>query len=235
MKAATIYLIPVPIAEDSLSSLSGEVLHTLPRIRHFLVENARTARRHIRQILPEISIAELKIEEMHKHGEPDWDEFHRWIEEGRAIGIMSEAGCPGIADPGEKYIAKAQELGLRIHPLVGPNSLILALMASGLHGQQFAFHGYMPIKNPQRRRRIQSLEQRSRQENQTQIFIETPYRNQALFEELIQCLQPSTRLCMACDLTGKREWIRTRTIKAWKAQPPQFGKLPMVFLFLAGS
>lgn len=235
MRSASIYLIPVPIAEDSLNSLSGEIMETLPRLRHFLVENARTARRHIREILPDLSFEEVQIEEMNKHGEPQWEPFLSWIKEGKEIGIMSEAGCPGIADPGEVYIARAQTMGATLRPLVGPNSLLLALMSSGLPGQHFAFHGYLPIKNPQRRHRLQVLEQWSRQEKQTQLFIETPYRNQALFEELIRSLHPRTRLCLAADIKGRNEWIRTRSVKEWRARPPALQKQPMVYLFFAGD
>lgn len=233
MKRSRLYLIPVPIAEGALNSLSQEVFDVLPGVRHFIVENARSARRHIRAILPDYPLAEAEIEEIDKHGEPNWPLFESWVQQGWPIGIMSESGCPGIADPGSQFVAKALELGASVHPLVGPNSLILALMSSGLSGQQFAFHGYLPIKNPERLRQIQMLEQRSRQENQTQIFIETPYRNQSLFDELLKALKPSTKLCVALDIQGEDQWIQTHRIAAWRRLQPSLKRRPAVFLFLA--
>ena len=165
--------------------------------------------------------------------DPNIDSFRKKIKEEKTIGIISEAGCPGIADPGQQLVAIAQELNIEVKPLVGPNSIFLALMASGMNGQQFKFAGYLPIKNPERNNAIKELESESAKKNCTQIFIETPYRNNQLMEALLNICQPSTKICIAVDLTGDKEFIKTRTVADWKKNKPDIHKRPAIFCMLA--
>ncbi len=158
------------------------------------------------------------------------DSFRKKIKEEKTIGIISEAGCPGVADPGQQLVAIAQEMNIEVKPLVGPNSILLALMASGMNGQQFQFPGYLPIDNPERIKAIKELEAESAKKKCTQIFIETPYRNNQLMEALLKYCHPSTKLCIAVDLTGKKEWIKTKTIADWKKNKPDIHKRPAIFL-----
>ena len=162
--------------------------------------------------------------------EPNIDPFKQKIKEGRTIGIISEAGCPGIADPGQQLVGIAQELNIDVKPLVGPNSILLALMASGMNGQQFKFNGYLPIKNPERNNTIKELENESAKKNCTQIFIETPYRNNQLLEALLSNCQPSTKICIAVDLTSDKEFIKTKMVADWKKNKPDIHKRPAIFL-----
>jgi 16S rRNA (cytidine1402-2'-O)-methyltransferase len=233
MKTATIYLIPLPISEDAFHTLSPEVSKTIAGISHYFAENIRTARRFIKALNPEMKIEELQFLEISKHEGTDLKTFRNWIKEGHQVGIMSEAGCPGIADPGADLISIAQEMNVTVHPLVGPSSIILSLMASGLNGQNFAFVGYLPVKEPERSQRIKNLENISRKEKQTQLFIETPYRNDKLLEEVLKACSDSTKLCIAIDITGKNESVKTKTISDWKKNKPTIGKHPTVFLILA--
>lgn len=234
MAKATIYLIPVPIADAVVQTLSPQIAtHTL-RITHYVVEQVRTARRFLKLIHPSIVIDNLQFSEMDKHNGVDRNKLQSWINAGREIGVMSEAGCPGIADPGAEVVAMAQAMGAKIIPLVGPNAIILALMASGLNGQSFAFNGYLPVKEPMRGQRIKELEQYSKKERQTQLFIETPYRNHQLLQDCLKHCAASTRLCIAQNITAPTEFISTKTIAEWKAQPPALEKAPAVFALLAG-
>ncbi|MCB9046637.1 MAG: SAM-dependent methyltransferase [Chitinophagales bacterium] len=230
---AGLYLIPIPIADDALHTLSEEIGTVTLQVQHYFVENVRTARRFLKALHPSIVIDNLHFSEIDKHNGPDLRTLAEWLKNGYSIGVMSEAGCPGIADPGSVLVQKAHELNVDIIPLTGPNSMILALMASGLNGQSFAFHGYLPLKDPARSKRIKELEQLSAKEKQTQIFIETPYRNQVLFEELLKNCNNSTWLCIARNVTGANAYIKTRSIADWKKNKPDWEKQPTVFLVLA--
>ena len=232
METAKLILIPVPIADGALTTLSPEVASGTANLRHFMVENLRTARRFLKALHPSIVIDELQFSEIDKHSGADLKTLRQWLKAGHSIGLMSESGCPGIADPGADVVAVAQQMGAEVVPLVGPNSLMLALMASGLNGQSFSFQGYLPVKEPARSQRIKHLEQVSRKEQQPQIFIETPYRNNQLLNELLRHCQKSTRLCIAQDITGSGQMIKTKTVGEWGAAQPVLEKKPTVFLFL---
>jgi len=200
-------------------------------IKHYIVEDERSARRFLRKIDPEIVIDNLSFKELNKRTR--FDEmvlFLAPILEGNNMGIISEAGCPGVADPGADVVKIAHQKGIEVKPLVGPSSILLSLMASGLNGQSFAFVGYIPVKHPARGKSIRHLEHRSLFEDQTQIFIETPYRNNALLEDLVKTLDEKTRLCVACDLTLETEYIKTLTIRDWKKERPDLHKRPAIFL-----
>lgn len=233
---ATLYLIPVTLGDTPLSrvlpSYNAEIIHN---IRHFIVEEIRTARRFLKAVDRELNIDTLTFYEMGKHA--DTSQFSSYLDplrRGENIGVISEAGCPAVADPGADLVDIAQREGLRVVPLVGPSCILLSVMASGFNGQSFAFHGYLPIDPQARIRRIKQLEARSREEHQTQLFIETPYRNAKLFADILSCCNVQTRLCVAAGITTDREWICTRTIKAWKQKGlPDIGKIPAIFLIYA--
>jgi len=229
----TIYLVPIPIAEDAFSTLSASVVSKTLELRHYFVENVRTARRFLKALHPSIVIDEIQFSEIDKHDGADTALFRKWIKEGLEIGIMSEAGCPGIADPGAELAGIAHSAGANVIPLTGPNSIVLALMASGLNGQSFCFNGYLPVKDPARSQKLKALEALSRKERQTQLFIETPYRNNQLLDEIIKHCNPQTQLCIALNITGTTEYIKTQSLKEWNANKPQLDKAPAVFLMLA--
>lgn len=235
MESGKVYLIPVNIADDTQSSVLVPMLREiLPSINYFLAENVRTARRYLSSLKIYDSIEPLRFEVLDKDTDPSsLTSFFKPVMEGANVGIMSESGCPGIADPGSMAVEWAHEHGLTVVPMVGPSSLILALMASGLNGQRFAFHGYLPIESKDLAQSIRDFEKESRQKSQTQMFIETPYRNNAVMNALMRSLHDSTRLCVAVDLTGKNESIKTHTVRKWKSVKIDFPKLPAVFLFLA--
>ena len=201
-------------------------------IRHFIVEEVRSARRFLKRVDRDIDIDSLTFYPMGKHADAAlFASYLRPLEAGEAMGVISEAGCPAVADPGADVVAIAQKKGLRVVPLVGPSSMILAVMASGLNGQSFAFHGYLPIDAAERVKRLKQLEVRAQQEHQTQLFIETPYRNAKLFETLCSTLRPQTRICVAAGITTDEEWIRTRTVAEWRRQRlPDLSKIPAIFL-----
>ncbi len=228
----TLYLIPIPIAEGALQTLSPEIGQYTGKIAHYFVEDLRTARRFLRSLHKELVIDNLHFSEIDKHTGPDKATLRQWLKDGHDVGIMSEAGCPGIADPGADLVAVAQSMGANVIPLVGPNSLILALMASGLNGQSFSFTGYLPVKEPLRSKRIKDLEAISVKENQTQLFIETPYRNDHLLADLLKNCNPKTRVCIARNITTPEAMIKTKTIAEWNKAIPQLGKAPAVFLLL---
>jgi 16S rRNA (cytidine1402-2'-O)-methyltransferase len=229
----SLFLIPIPIAEGANNTLSPEVNERTLQIGHYFVENVRTARRFLKSIHPQIVIDDLQFSEIDKHKGPDLKLLKQWLKQGSDVGVMSEAGCPGIADPGAELAAVAQAMGAKVVPLTGPNSIILALMASGLNGQSFCFTGYLPVKEPARSQRIKQLEQTSKKENQTQLFIETPYRNNQMLEELTKHCLPNTRICIAQNITAPDQFIKTRTAAEWKKDKPVLGKQPAVFLMLA--
>ena len=201
-------------------------------IRHFIVEEVRSARRFLKRVDRDIDIDSLTFYPMGKHADAAlFASYLRPLEAGEAMGVISEAGCPAVVDPGADVVAIAQKKGLRVVPLVGPSSMILAVMASGLNGQSFAFHGYLPIDAAERVKRLKQLEVRAQQEHQTQLFIETPYRNAKLFETLCSTLRPQTRICVAAGITTDEEWIRTRTVAEWRRQRlPDLSKIPAIFL-----
>ena len=207
-------------------------LDVIRQIRHFIVEEERTARRFLKMVDKSIDIDQLTFYPMGKHADPkQFRDYLRPLCNGEAMGIISEAGCPAIADPGADVVAIAQSLNLRVIPLVGPSSILLGLMASGFNGQSFAFHGYLPINDGQRSAMLKKLEARCSAEDQTQIFIETPFRNQQLFEDLLRICHPQTRLCVAAGITCEEEFIHTHTIQEWKKTTlPDLRKTPTIFL-----
>ena len=207
----------------------------LKNIDYFIAEREKSARRLIKALVPEKNQARLHFFELNRHTDPEEiKHFLQPLLEGKPMGLMSEAGLPGIADPGAQVVRLAHRQGIKVEPLTGPSSIFLALMASGLNGQRFAFHGYLPVKSPELSKRLRQLEMRSRRENETQIFIETPYRNDRMLDALFKTLHPDTLLCVATDLTLETEWIATRRIAEWIKEPkPRLHKRPAVFLFLA--
>jgi 16S rRNA (cytidine1402-2'-O)-methyltransferase len=231
--SGTIYMIPTPVYEGNYSTLAQEVFHYTGLIKHFYVENLRTARRVLRGMHPQLDLNAIQFVEISKHDTIDFRPLQQWIHEGLSVGIMSEAGCPGIADPGAEIVAYAHRNNIKVIPLSGPSSIILALMGSGLNGQNFAFRGYLPLKEPKRSQSIRQLEHYSREHQQTQIFIETPYRNSSLFQDLIKNCHPSTRLCIAQNISAPDASIQTYSVEIWKKKSVEFAKVPVVFLILA--
>lgn len=239
--SGTLYLLPVGLASPGETGAAWE--HWLPpatrdaacRLRHFVVENAKTARASLKALDHPVSLRELDIVELPTQLDAAaLDALLQPLLQGHDLGLMSEAGCPAVADPGALLVRAAHSQGIAVKPMVGPSSLLLALMASGLDGQRFAFHGYLPAREPERSKAIQTLEKDSARLKQTQLFIETPYRNAALFQALLQHGRPDTRLCVASDLTLTSEEIRTDSIAAWrKTEAPKLDKRPTVFLLLA--
>ena len=223
-------LIPTILSESGFDAIPPYVVEAVKTCHCFFVEDERTARRYLKKLWPEMVIDQYRWYRIDPADHTQRKTLLQELGEGQTVGILSEAGCPGIADPGAELVGWAQEAGFPIRPLVGPSSILLALMASGFNGQQFAFHGYLPVKDPERSTRIRELEAEARRKKQTQIFIETPYRNNQLIDALLQGLQPETRLCVAVDITGAAESIRTRTIAAWKKERPAPGKVPAIFL-----
>ena len=231
---ATVYLIPSLLHEEGLRSIPSYITDIVKQCQVFFVENERTARRYLKTLAKEIVIDNYEWFTMAVDDDTA-KTFRKKIKEGKTIGIISEAGCPGIADPGQQLVEIAHEMNVEVKPLVGPNSILLALMASGMNGQQFKFNGYLPIKNPERNNAIKELESESAKKNCTQIFIETPYRNNQLMDALLNICQPSTKICMAVDLTGDKEFIKTRSVADWKKDKPDIHKRPAIFLLYASS
>ena len=229
---AKLYLIPNVLSEsDWRSVLPAGIQQIVSVTRYFIVEDIRTARRFLKQVNKEIEIDNLTFFELNKFTlAADLPGFLTPAAEGNDIAVISEAGCPGIADPGADVVKMAHQKGIRVVPLVGPSSILLALMASGLNGQNFAFNGYLPVKPNERLKAIQTLERKVKAENQTQIFIETPYRNNQMINDLLKICSGATQLCIAADLTGENEFVITKTIQQWKAKVPDFHKIPAIFL-----
>ena len=227
---ASIYLIPNLLGESALNVLSPQVAQAVQDLTYFVVENEKSARKFIKLIAPEKPQSELQISVIDKHqSTPDYAAYITPCLQGHSIGIISEAGCPGVADPGAEIVRVAHQKALRVIPLVGPSSLLLAMMSSGLNGQNFAFNGYLPIDKQVRRKTLKILE-RKVQEGQSQLFIETPYRNQQLLSDLIETLQADTLLCIATDLTLPTESIRTLPIGQWKHTSVDLQKRPTLFI-----
>lgn len=206
-------------------------IEIIKEIRHFIVEDVRSARRFLRQADAQFDIDGSTFFELNKHTSPnDIAGYLAPLAQGKPMGVISEAGCPAVADPGADVVAIAQRKGLKVVPLVGPSSIILSVMASGFNGQSFAFHGYLPIKPDERARKLKQLEQRVYSEDQTQLFIETPYRNGKMIEDIIKNCRPQTKLCIAANLTCDDEFVRTRTVKDWRGKAPDLSKIPCIFL-----
>ncbi|MBL7726848.1 MAG: SAM-dependent methyltransferase [Dinghuibacter sp.] len=233
MPTPQVYLIPVPLAPGALHTLPAEVLPALQQCSVLFVEDERSARRFCKLLWPQMVIDSFEWVAIHKAEEAAISRFNAVLKEGKTCGIISEAGCPGVADPGQLLVQAAQQAGAVVKPLTGPSSVLLALMASGLNGQQFCFHGYLPVDAAERKKKIKALEAESRRTGATQIFIETPYRNNQLFETLVQSCEAHTRLCIAVNISGEGESIRTQTISGWKKQAPQLHKIPVIFLLCA--
>jgi 16S rRNA (cytidine1402-2'-O)-methyltransferase len=235
---ATVYLIPSQLSEDGFQSIHPYTTDAIKKCDVLFTENERTTRRFLKQLWKQVLPGEsIVIDDFTWHtiedGPAMLHAFRQHLRENKTIGIVSEAGCPGVADPGQALVAIAQEMDVPVQPLVGPSAILLSLMASGLNGQQFQFTGYLPIENAQRIKAIKDLEAESGRKNCTQVFIETPYRNNQLVESLLKNCKPTTRLCIAVNITGARESIKTRTIDAWKKSPPDIHKIPAIFLLLA--
>ncbi|OEK06829.1 SAM-dependent methyltransferase [Roseivirga misakiensis] len=230
-----IYLIPSVISDNTQDSvIPPHVKTAIKACNSFLVENVRTARRFISSLKLGLTIESLEFEILDKKTTfEDCVDLIQPILSGKTVGVLSESGCPGIADPGAKLVHIAHQFGIRSIPIVGPSSILLALMASGFNGQSFAFHGYLPIDKKQRQQRIRELERESKEKNQTQIFMDTPYRNEALLADVIKTARQDTFLCVARDITGEKELILTKSISKWKPNMIALKKMPTIFLILA--
>ena len=233
-KKGKLFLIPAPLGENGSHVLPPYLQELIHSLDVFIVEKAKTARRYIKSTKHPKAIGELLFYELNKRIDAiEWEQYLNDIENGKSIGLLSEAGCPGIADPGAEIVKLAHEKGIQVVPLVGPSSILLALMASGMNGQSFAFHGYLSPKKEVLPKDLKRLEQTAQKLKQTQIFIETPYRNTQVVEQALKTLAPYTRFCIAMDLTLPNEYIRTENIKNWKRMAlPELHKRPAVFLIL---
>lgn len=229
-----VYLVPTVLSPDALFSIPAYVTAIVQRLSFFYVENERTARRYLKALDRNINIDALQLLIMNENQPPDVAIGRKLLLEGKDIGILSEAGCPAIADPGHLVVQMAHSIDARIIPMIGPNSMLLALMASGMNGQNFQFVGYLPIKGPERLKTIRELEATSERKQQTQLFIETPYRNNQLLKDIVDNCKDSTRVCVAADITAPTEYIKTKTVKEWKKQLPDLHKRPAIFLIQAG-
>ena len=229
---AALYLIPVLLGDTAVERVLPTYNHEVVRgIRHFIVEDVRSARRFLKKVDKDFDIDGSQFYPLNKHTSPEEiSGYLKPLEEGHSMGVISEAGCPAIADPGADVVALAQRKHLKVVPLIGPSSIILSVMGSGFNGQSFAFNGYLPIESADRVKRLKLLEQRAYTEQQTQIFIETPYRNNRLVEDILATCRPQTRLCIAANITCEEEYIVTRTLKEWKGHVPDLSKQPCIFL-----
>lgn len=230
---AALYLIPVTLGETPIERVLPSYNHeVIMNLRHFIVENIRSARRFLRQVDKIFPIDESTFYEIGKHSDEKlFSSYLQPLREGKPVGVISEAGCPAVADPGADIVRIAQQEGLQIVPLTGPCSMIMAVMGSGLNGQSFAFNGYLPVEPSDRTKRLKALETRAWTEGQTQLFIETPYRNEKMLQSLLSALRPQTRLCIAAGITTADEYIRTLTIAQWKqTRLPDLSKVPAIFL-----
>lgn len=227
-----LYLIPVTLGDTSIESvLPPRNKEIIINIRHFIVEDVRSARRFLKKVEKEIDIDSLTFYPLNKHTSPeDISDYLNPLIGGHSVGVLSEAGCPAIADPGADVVAIAQRKGLKVVPLVGPSSILLAVMGSGFNGQSFAFHGYLPIEAGERAKKLKMLEQRVYSEDQTQLFIETPYRNNKMLDDILLHCRPQTKVCIAAALTCEDEFIRTKMVKEWQKKKPDLSKIPCIFL-----
>lgn len=227
-----LYLLPVTLGDTPIEKvLPAYNREIISGIKYFIVEDVRSARRFLKKVDSAICIDELTFYTLNKHTSPeDISSYLKPLLEGHSMGVISEAGCPAVADPGADVVAIAQRRNLKVVPLVGPSSIILSVMGSGFNGQSFAFHGYLPIDPAERTKRLKELETRVYAENQTQLFIETPYRNQKMLEEILKTCRPQTKLCIAANITCEGEYIKTKSIKDWKGHLPELNKIPCIFL-----
>lgn len=227
-----LYLIPVTLGETEIDQvLPAYNREVILNIKHFIVENIRSARRFLKKVDRDINIDELKFYELNKRTTPS--QFSGYLEalyNGESMGVISEAGCPGVADPGADVVAIAQRKNFKVVPLVGPSSIILSVMASGFNGQSFAFNGYLPIDGTERMHKLKELESKIHKEDQTQLFIETPYRNQKMLDDILQYCNQNTKLCIAANITCSDEYIHTKSIQEWKKKKPDLTKVPCIFL-----
>lgn len=235
MKKGVLYLIPTVIADDTADQVISEhVRNILKPIRFFLVEDIRTTRRFLSSLSIFESIEQLYFNTLDKNtSESELPQLMSPLLEGKPVAILSESGCPGVADPGALAVKFAHDKGIKVVPLVGPSSILLALMASGLNGQRFSFNGYLPVEAREANQTIKKFENESRSRNQTQIFIETPYRNNALVKHLLEALSDTTLLCIAVNVTGETESIKTQSVANWKKSKPSLPREPALFLILA--
>lgn len=228
-----LYLLPVTLGDTAIDKvLPAYNAGIIREIKHFIVEDVRSARRFLKKVDREIDIDTLSFYPLNKHTSPeDISGYLNPLAEGHSMGVISEAGCPAVADPGADVVAIAQRRNLKVVPLVGPSSIILSVMASGFNGQSFAFHGYLPIEPNERSKRLKEFEGRIYSEHQTQLFIETPYRNHKMLDDILMACRPQTKLCIAANITCEGEYIKTRTVKEWKGTAlPDLSKIPCIFL-----
>ena len=228
-----VYLVPSVLDDLALQTIPTYLIDAVKDCQVIFAENERTTRRFLKSICKDIVIDDYEWFTIHKAEEEQKNSFRQKIKEGKNIAIISEAGCPGIADPGQILIELAQQLNVAVKPLVGPSSILLALMASGMNGQQFEFVGYLPIDNIERIKAVKEMELTSAKKNSTQIFIETPYRNNQLVETLLKVCKPTTKICIAAELTGINEFIKTKTAADWQKEKTDFHKKPVIFLLQA--
>ncbi|MNJ97302.1 Ribosomal RNA small subunit methyltransferase I [compost metagenome] len=235
MTKGTLFLIPVPLAENAAQkSFTAFLGDTINSLSVYIVENEKTARKFLKEAGITIPQSDLTIHDYGKHKRNDsMVPYFKELMTGKDVGLMSEAGCPGIADPGADVILEAHKRGIKVVPLVGPSSILLALMASGFNGQSFTFNGYLPIDKVERGKRIKELEQLAKAKKQTQIFIETPFRNNHLFEDILKNTAAQTQLCVACNLTGEDEFVKTMSVGQWKQERIDLHKKPTIFLIYA--
>jgi 16S rRNA (cytidine1402-2'-O)-methyltransferase len=227
-----LYLIPTTLGEMNPEDVMPQTIkRSIDFIDDYIVENDKTARKFIKSIAPDKKQAELRLSLLNKHTEvADYQNMIQPLLEGRNVGLMSEAGCPGVADPGAVIVKLAHEKGIQVVPLVGPSSILLAIMASGMNGQSFTFNGYLPIDASEKKSTLKQLERISFEKNQSQLFIETPYRNNKIFEDMLATLQPNTHICVACDITLPTEFIKTLTVNDWKKNKVDLHKRPCIFI-----
>jgi len=232
MPFGTLYLIPVPLAEEAAEkTFTPYLVNRINHIKEYIVENEKTARKFLKEAGLKTPQSELIIHDYSKYARDSGTaEFFKGLQAGNDVGLMSEAGCPGIADPGAGIVEKAHRMGIKVVPLVGPSSILLALMASGFNGQSFVFHGYLPIDKVERSKKVKELENNSTRLDQSQIFIETPFRNNSLLDDILKSANPKTKLCIACDLTAVTEFVQTKTIADWQKKVPDLHKRPTIFL-----
>ncbi len=228
-----VYLVPSVLDDLAIQTIPTYLIDAVKDCQVIFAENERTTRRFLKSICKDIVIDDYEWFTIHKAEEEQKNSFRQKIKEGKNIAIISEAGCPGIADPGQILIELAQQLNISVKPLVGPSSILLALMASGMNGQQFEFVGYLPIDNIERIKAVKEMELTSAKKNSTQIFIETPYRNNQLVETLLKVCKPTTKICIAAELTGINEFIKTKTAADWQKEKIDFHKKPVIFLLQA--
>ncbi len=231
--SSIVYLVPCVLDENATHTIPPYIIDAVKNSQVIFAENERTARRFLKSICKEIVIDDYEWFAIHKAEEEQKNNFRQKIREGKNVSIISEAGCPGVADPGQALVEVAQQMNAVVKPLVGPSSILLALMASGMNGQHFEFVGYLPIDNNEKIKAIREMEITSQKKNSTQIFIETPYRNDQLIETLLKTCRPGTKICIAAELTGPGEFVKTKTVADWKHEKTGFHKKPVIFLLMA--